>query len=164
MVPMRRRVPLLLLALTLLVAAPARAQRRAGYFVELGGNGGFASLNLDLVPIAHLHTRAGVGLLLWPTIPLTASYLIGSGPNQLEVGGGTTIIFFPPADPNAGALERFVELITIGKGIGTRALMTGVLGYRHEGKSGSMFRVTVTPYFGRGRALVWYGVSLGGRF
>ncbi len=161
---MRRRVPLLLLAVTLLATAPALAQRRAGYYVELGGNGGFASLNLDLVPIGHLHTRAGVGLLLWPTVPLTASYLIGSGPNQLEIGGGATVIFFPPADPNSPALDRFVELITIGKGLGTRAVMTGVFGYRHESRSGSMFRVTVTPYFGRGRALVWFGVSLGGRF
>jgi hypothetical protein len=161
---MRRCVPLSLLVLTLLVPRPAQAQSTMGYFVELGGNGGFASINLDLPLTQRLHARAGGGLLLWPTAPLTVSYLIGSGPNRLEIGGGATVIFFPPENPDSPALERIVSLFTIGQGLGTRALMTGVLGYRHEGPTGSTVRVTFTPYFGKGRMVAWLGVSLGGRF
>ena len=160
------RVMRLLFAAGLLAVVPraAMAQRRLGYYAEVGGNGGFASLNLDLRPAARLHLRAGGGLLLWPTVPLTASYVLGHGNSGLEIGGGATVLFFPPEDPDDPFGQRLAELITFGKGVGTVAFASGVLGYRHEGPTGSLFRVTFTPYYGHGHLLAWGGISFGGAF
>lgn len=146
------------------IARPLAAQHPLGYFAELGGNGGFASLNLDWRAAGHVHMRAGVGMLLWPTSPFTLSYVTGNGRSGLEIGGGATVFYFPPRDPDASPAEQFVELIAIGKGVGTVAAATGILGYRHESARGTVFRATVTPYYRSGKSVIWFGVSLGGAF
>jgi len=154
----------LALILVLCTIQPLQAQHRLGYYVELGGTGGFASFNVDWRVAGHLHLRGGVGDLLWPTAPFTASYVFGGGRSGLEIGGGATVFFFPERDASDSFGEQLTELLTIGKGVGTVALAGALVGYRHEKPSGSIFRVTLTPFVGHDKIAAWLGVSFGGAF
>jgi hypothetical protein len=159
--------------LTLLVAlailstgtTAAAGQHRAHYYVEAGGSAGTASLNLDVRSVARLQLRTGVGLAsLWPAVPLTASYLLGSSHAAFEIGGGATMMFFPPTDPRDPLGDRIVKLLSLGMGAGTQVVPSGILGYRLEQPGGFLLRVTATPFFFHGHTSMWAGVSLGGGF
>lgn len=149
------------LLIALYGAPPVHAQRPAYYFLELGGAGGLASVNLEVNPVAGLRARGGAGLFLWPSLPLMASYTLGSRRHSLEIGAGTTLIMFPASHPT-DADRR--DLFSWGEGDGTLLIGTAALGYRYVSAGGTLFRVTVTPLFGHGDAVMWFGLSLGHAF
>lgn len=144
----------------------AAAQHRAHYFVEAGGNSGSISLNLDVRAFSSVRLRAGAGLLsIWPAFPFTATLTLGRGSHSLEVGGGATVIVFPPKGESSGSLAQdFAELFLLGEGIGTVVVGTGVLGYRHEQPGGFLFRATLTPFIDEGNVTLWGGLTIGGAF
>jgi hypothetical protein len=143
----------------------AAGQHRAHYYLEAGGSAGTASLNVDVRSVARLQLRTGLGLAsIWPAVPLTATYLIGSSRSALEIGGGATMMFFPPTDPKDPIGDRFVKLLAFGAGAGTQVVPSAILGYRLDQPGGFLLRVTATPFLFHGHASMWAGVSLGGGF
>ena len=155
----------MLLALFAGAGANLQAQQRGGYFVEAGGNAGLVSLNLELAPVGPIHFRGGLGLLyIAPSVPVTGTVVIGRGSSALEIGGGATFVFFGGRDSTHTFGEQFVELLVLGKGLGTITVPTGVLGYRHQQAGGFLFRATFTPWIYHGRVLWWGGISIGRTF
>jgi hypothetical protein len=140
--------------------------RAQNVFGELGGNGVFLSLNYDTrfsKKDNGLGGRAGIGFIpgfsfgfgavsTIITFPFGLNYLVGRGPNYLEVGAGATI--------STGAVSLL--------GIGAKA--NGVdfvpsIGYRYQPrKKGFTGRVVISPFIGNEDAQFWAGVSGGIRF
>ncbi|HWA56940.1 MAG TPA: hypothetical protein VG692_06790 [Gemmatimonadales bacterium] len=157
------RIALLLLMFVTTIAA---AQRRppALYF-QAGGEGLGLSANLDVGVTQSLRLRGGAGWF-WTavTVPLTASYLIGSRGSTLEVGGGATILAGPPdRTPNSGLADILTDAVFF-EGVGTKVFAVGILGWRYHPKDGAVIRVTATPFYGNGRAVFFAGASLGFTF
>ena len=156
----------LLLLLLLLLPATAGAQyRKSAFYLEGGGSAGFGSLNLELGLGRQLRIRGGAGLMyVWPTVPVTASVLLGHGANSIEIGGGATFIFTPPDIPSDSPTNDFLEHIFFASGEGTMVMATGILGYRYQPAEGAMIRATATPLVFDGHVQFWFGLSLGYSF
>ncbi len=171
------------LVLTLLIFAvtPAKAQqaqeqlRRNSIFLEVGGNGGFYSLNYDRMLLEaeywRLAGRAGVmyystvsggreeGRSSWLAVPLEVSWLHGRKSHFLELGLGVTPLY--QKYPQEGSVAPESEL---------RLLPVGRLGYRYQQREGGMFyKAGFTPMaqfskernLGHSTLLPWFGLAVG---
>jgi hypothetical protein len=130
------------------------------FFVELLGNGILFSVNYDRRLINNFGLRAGIGYIGTSdvdgsgtsagilTVPVTANFLLGKNGRYFEVGGGATYV--------SGSTDNFD---TSGSGIiGTISFM-----YRRQPQDGGfMWKIGLTPLFGNGGFLpYWGGVGLG---
>ena len=158
----RLRLSFLIPAVLLPIALSGQQPTVAG-FVEFGGSGGFASANLEVAPFRQIRLRGGGGFLwVWPTIPLSGSILMGRGKSKLELGAGGTVIFFPGTDSSHDDFaQRLGDLLFFGKGIGTRVIGAGILGYRYQPDEGAILRFAFTPFVSNGKVAPWGGVSIG---
>lgn len=135
-------------------------------FLELGGNGGFLSLNYDTrfsKSGKGLGARIGVGFIppidaffvVTPTIitiPLGLNYLAGNGPHHLEIGAGITLAT-AKSDLFGDEENAF------------GAAFVPSLGYRYQPRHrGFTARVFASPFIGQGGATFFAGVSGGIRF
>ena len=158
------RIRLLGLAALLVSAVPPlHAQRPAYYFLELGGVGGLASVNVELNPIANLRLRGGAGYFIWPSVPLMASYTIGSPRHSVELGVGTTVVFLS-AFGSRSAHTGPNDLFELNEGSGTLVIGTAMAGYRYTSPKGFLVRVALTPLYAQGKGVMWVGLSLGRAF
>ncbi len=134
-----------------LALAPLTAcgQERTSFFVELLGNGGLYSVNVEqmLTP----RTAARVGAAHWKavnffdggaswtytTVPVLATAFAGRRPHRLEVGAGILA--------GRGRLKDDAGLESYDRK--TIFDLTAALGYRYERPSGGIqFRATLTPF------------------
>ncbi len=161
-----RRVWCVLLLLTLLssqVLAASEAERPVApnsVYSELGGNGGLYSVNYDRRLDDNWVIRVGISWLdlcvfscaQVTTVPLAASYLLGSGNHLFETGLGITP--FMRVRPGEGS-----ELLAYG---------VPMAGYRYQPRRGGFsFRAMATPLVRPGERvpiLPWFGLSFGGSF
>lgn len=151
-------------------AAPAAAQERVppspnSVYVELLGNGLLYSINYDRYMTPHLTGRAGLFVLAASdsdgdgggaviATPLLVNYLFGTGSHHLETGVGVTLA--------AGAIEDLEDEVDDSF---SGAMGTATLGYRYQRPTGGfVFRAGVTPFFGAGGVVPWFGISLGYAF
>jgi len=106
-------------------------QRKHAIYLEVFGNGIFASANYEYRWRKKLALRVGVGFgPLALTTPIMFNYLVGEGPNKLELGFG--IVGIPIADDWA---------------MDTGVFKTGTIGYRyHPIEKGMIIRIGVTPF------------------
>ena len=156
------------LALLLLGPAAASAQERTarnGLYGELGGNGGVWSLNYERFVTDDLSLRLGGGYVnvrdtlgrpvSLMTFPLTVSWLgLRSGNHGLEIGGG---VVFASATVSTGSFGA--------RAFGSRAILTGILGYRYAPLDGGFtLRMAFTPLIGNGDFYASGGLALGGLF
>ncbi|HEY0040872.1 MAG TPA: hypothetical protein VGB71_09430 [Flavisolibacter sp.] len=131
-------------------------------FLEVGGAGGFLSLNYDR-RFSNANNgfggRIGIGIgegqptHMFPdlvlTIPIAVNYLAGQGPHYFEIGAGVTI----------GTSE-----FGIINGKRQSLLFVPSLGYRYQKPiKGFMLRVVASPLIASGVDF-WAGVSFGRRF
>jgi hypothetical protein len=89
------------------------------------------------------------------SIPLTASYLFGSGPLKFELGLGTTFLL-----KDEGKFFRLPEEEE------TFFLLTGIIGLRiFKPEGGFNFKVGLTPFysekFSQNKLRLWGGISFG---
>ena len=148
------RTPLLTAFLLLAVTAsfaqsPLHPIRRNTFFLELGGNAMFYSLNYDRILLSRDKWKLSgrVGALYLPLFqvsnrlmvgaPLEVSYLRGRGKHFLEIGVGGTVTYdtYPLSDTHIRDLA-----------------VMGVfrVGYRHQKPEGGLFyKVGFTPLAGR---------------
>jgi hypothetical protein len=152
---MKNGLPPLLTAFLLLAATLSFAQaplvpvRRNTFFLELGGNGMFYSLNYDRILLNRDQWKLSgrVGVLYLPPFdggnrqmvggPLEISYLRGRGKHFLEIGLGGTAVY----DTYQFAEYRIRDLAVM-----------GVLrvGYRHQKTEGGFFyKAGFTPLAGK---------------
>ncbi len=152
---MRRQLSTLLAIAFLAVGCPCFAQapaapepRRNAVFVELLGNGGLYSLNFERLLTDHLGLRVGFATWTSPlffqgsppdryqTVPVTLSYLLGSGDRKLELGGGVTF--------GNATLDRSSDNP---RDFSFRSV-SAIVGYRAQPRdSGYLFRVGLTPFY-----------------
>lgn len=154
------RALLVIAAAVLCTATPLHAQTdaagapaRNAVYVELLGNGGLFSLNYDRRVGGEAALRIGAGA--WSTddlflgdeattglvtLPVTASWLPGTGNGRPELGGGVLL----------GRRTRD-EPFSDGSTASTFASLTAIVGYRYQPAArGWMFRVAFTPFWGFG--------------
>lgn len=136
---MRIALAALLVLLTLPLAAAE--PRRAVYFEQFG-NAGLYSVNYEREVRPQWMARAGAGA--WSaedifsdnkvqivSVPLTLSYITGTGNHHFESGFGVTV----------GHKHDDVS------GSGAFSSLTGILGYRYQKPEGGfLFRVGATPF------------------
>jgi len=162
------RISILLSLLIIVLSCPAFSQSKPNsIYLELLGNGGFYSVNYDRQFSDDFGARIGfmyvedflfftdVKILL---IPITLNYLIGSGNNKLELGGGPLIGF-------ESGRDSFLGLSEGEKSSGSRIGATATIGYRYQKSDGGfLFRIGFTPLFTSEGILPWAGISLGFSF
>ena len=140
----------LALALLCACAAPAAQPASHAVLVELGGSGGFLSVNYE-VAFGPLALRAGGGYMLFtgPALNATAALRFGG----VEVGGGVLAAPFAPTSPSENTP---VEAAVVA---------TGLAAYRWDmGDSGRFVRLALTPILtGDGEVVPWGGVAVGAR-
>jgi len=125
-------------------AAPAS---RNAVFLELLGNGGVYSINYERMVNDRLGIHLGYGVWSSPlffqgtppnryqSVPVSVSYLFGSGERKLEIGGGVTF--------GRGMFDRGSG----GRDFSFRSL-TAVVGYRSQPRRrGYLFRAGLTPFY-----------------
>ena len=137
---------------------PERTAHNA-LFIELGGNGVAYSVNYERHLMEELTVRAGVGVwgfsfqgsgVFLATIPVTASYLVGSPSHKFELGGGVTGVVYSGNTTGTGAFEQ--------SGI----IGTAIAGYRYNPpQKAFFFKGAFTPLFGSFGFIPSIGVSLG---
>ncbi|MBI1929742.1 hypothetical protein HYR99_36520 [Candidatus Poribacteria bacterium] len=118
------------------------------FYLEGGGNAIIVSINYDRLFGESFAGRVGLGgfeeAIL---VPITISYLLGSGAHKLELGTG---------------------LLFGSEGYESGVIWTGIVGYRYQPKKrGSIFRVGFTPFFDPeelDELLPWIGISFGVAF
>jgi len=152
---------ILLILFLLAGLTPARAGLNNTIYVELGGNGGFYSINYDrlLTTVKKRHSfgiRAGFS---WAPLngtyrnvfffPVTANYLFGAGTKRLEIGVGATTRFL------TDSLRNVDPEVTPAAVIAFRFQQPG---------SGSHFRAGFTPLFFDNKFQPWLGISFGRSF
>jgi hypothetical protein len=135
-------------------AQPTVAQQPAvanNVYLELLGNGGLYSINYERRLTEQLGLRAGIARWTaddwWSdaqttitSLPLGVSFLPGSGTRRIELGAGILV----------GQRQRTGALGSAGQTNGFTSL-TGVVGYRFQpARSGWLFRVGFTPFYGLG--------------
>lgn len=143
-------------------ASPAAANPANSLFLEVGGAGGFYSLNYERFVSPSVSLRGGAGYLwVWPSIPLTATWFVGEGTHRLELGAGAVLFLTPSEDKDdANVLEDLIEDILIAEGRGTQVVGTATAGYRLT--SGRfLLRLAFTPYWKGDEFVPWAGASLG---
>jgi hypothetical protein len=151
-------LPVLLISLNTF----SQTSHASNAFLELGGNGGFLSLNYDRrfsegnngfggrIGLGLGGGEAGhSGIGAVPTLPIGVNYLLGKGQHHLEAGAGVTI---GTSDFGFADDESSVYFVPS-------------LGYRFQshGRSGFLFRLTATPPIGSNTPF-WAGLSFGVRF
>ena len=126
-------------------------------FLEAFGNGGLYSINYDRILYDNISVRAGAMIWdiageEWRSFPLILNYRIYVDNNYFQLGLGTTIFSvsfdfggFADADANG-------------------TVLTGVIGYCFQGKSGINARIAFTPFYADGKILPFGGLSLGYSF
>lgn len=136
---------------------PPRTARNALYF-ELLGSAGIWSVNYARMVDDSVDVRVGFGAFefclfsctTFALMPLTTSYLLGSGSSTFELGGG------------------LVGEVSSDDGSNGTVLGNLLMGYRYQPRAGgTVFRLTFTPLFrfdDGGGALPWLGTSVGGAF
>ncbi|MCX2740232.1 hypothetical protein [Pontibacter anaerobius] len=170
---------MLLFAISFLAFSPAMAQQAEGkrnsFFLELGGNGGFYSLNYDRILMASggwsLAGRMGAmyygtdsggmeaGRSVWLAAPLEVSWLRGRRNHRLELGLGVTPLYQEYPEEGSSQ-EKELRLLPVGR-----------VGYRFQRAEGGMFyKAGFTPMaqfnheeasLGRGVFLPWFGLAVG---
>ena len=135
-------------------------------FVELGGNGGFLSINYDTrfsKTGRGLGARIGIGFIpaidffigetsTILTIPLALNYLAGKGPHYFEAGAGVTYA--------TGRTELFGEEST-----SSGFAFIPSAGYRFQPLSkGITGRAFISPFISEGGSSFFGGISAGYRF
>jgi hypothetical protein len=133
---------------------------RNAFYVELLGNGLLYSLNYDRLFADQISGRVGIMLIGAANdtsaagviaAPILANYLFGRGNSHFEAGIGITLM--------SGAVENVEEIEEEGF---SGAVGTATLGYRYQRPGGGfVFRAGLTPFFGGGGILPWFGLSFG---
>jgi hypothetical protein len=168
---MRKLVALSLCCLALApLAVRADTEERTArntLYVELAGNAGIYSLNYERFFFDDLSFRLGgsymsvgdsagsvSGSAAMMVIPATVSYLgLRSGNHALELGAGVTYVNFS-ASVSSASLDAF--------GSASGVVGTAIIGYRYAPMSGGInFRAALTPLFGNGTFLPWFGLAIG---
>lgn len=121
---------------------------RTNAFLEILGNGGAYSLNIERSFVDRLTFRLGFGA--WSsdnwgagkknfiTIPLTSSFLVGKGKSKLEVGGGFLV-------GNINYRSSFIHTYNFRQTIFN---LTGIIGYRFQpAYGGFLARIGLTPFY-----------------
>ena len=140
---------LLVLGSSCLAQAGAAPIVRNAVYLELLGNGGLYSVNFERMLNDTLALRVGFATWNSPalfydgtppdrftTVPVTVSYLLGSGERKLELGGGVTF----------GRETR--DRSSIHKTSSSFSNLTGIIGYRSQPPGrGYLFRAGVTPFY-----------------
>jgi hypothetical protein len=150
-------------------------------YAELGGNGGFLSLNYDRIFHQHgklkIGGRIGIGInqqksfeYISPMVPIEAFALIGAAKQYMELGLGYSVgrqyrnhLVTPAQDGKQAVYEMQQDPISLG-------LVR--IGYRYQpSKSGMVFRMAFTPILlkeGPGAKgftfSPWGGISIGRNF
>jgi hypothetical protein len=133
------------------------------FYVELGGNGIFYSVNYDRLITPHVAARAGVMLfraednasnsVAVAVAPVVVSYLFGEGNSHFEAGVGV------------GLATASIDHVDFGEDFDQTLYGTGVLGYRYQPRTGGVvFRAGLTPVFNAENFAPWIGVSVGYAF
>jgi len=133
------------------------------FYVELGGNGIFYSVNFDRLLTPHVAARAGLmffraedevsNSVAVVVAPVVVSYLFGEGNSHFEAGLG------------AGLATASIDDVDWDEDFGQTVYGTGVLGYRYQPKTGGVvFRAGLTPVFTSNDFAPWVGVSVGYAF
>ena len=132
---------------------PAEIPTNAAY-AELFGNGVILTLNYERIIDGVVVARFG-GLCLpaqrgpaCPIVPVMIGYLLGTGPNKIELGYGALWVFNQP-----------MQGWTVGQ--------TGTVAWRYQPwRSGFMWKLGWTPIIGVGpgqieSAPIWLGIASG---
>ncbi len=140
---------LLLAATASFAQAPSEPISRNTFFLELGGNGMFYSLNYDRILLNRDTWKLSgrVGALYLPLFgagnrqmvggPVEISYLRGRGRHFLELGLGGTVLYDTYA---LGSNSRINDLAV---------MAVARIGYRHQKPEGGFFyKVGFTPLLG----------------
>lgn len=103
---------------------------------------------------AETNEPVGDGTVSMALLPLTASYLAGSGNHRFEVGAGP-LLGFAGGDFESEAYDF--------SGFGL-AGVTSTFGYRYQPRRGLFFRASLTPFYAADAPQLWGGLSLGYAF
>lgn len=133
------------------------------FYVELGGNGIFYSVNYDRLITPKVAARAGLMFMRAEdevsnsvevaVAPVVVSYLFGEGNSHFEAGLGV------------GLATASIDDVDFGEDFDRTVYGTGVLGYRYQPKAGGVvFRAGLTPVFTTDDFAPWIGVSFGYAF
>lgn len=135
--------------------APFSRKGMNNSFLEIGGNGGFLTLNYERFLTEHIGLRLG-GLVL-PT---------GEGVSYVGTVMGTVLLGKEKLCPEIGLgvmvlAGGYMDIAT--DGVDSFALLgTATIGFRYQPKRrGFLFRFGFTPIFGRSGVLSWVGLSFG---
>ena len=123
-------------------------QSRTNAFLEILGNGGAYSLNVERTIHDQLALRLGFGA--WSsdnwgagkknfiTVPVTGSYLLGKGKSKLELGGGFLL----------GNINYRSSFNTTDDFRQTIFNLTGIIGYRFQpAYGGFLARIGLAPFY-----------------
>lgn len=131
------------------------------FYIELGGNAIIYSFNYERLVSENFSIRGGIGITpvfffineTILAIPLTASYIVGSGPNKFEIGLGTVFVSY-----------QGTEIFDLPENDKSAFVLTGILGYRYfKPRGGFTFRICFTPSFNPSTngLLPYGGISFG---
>jgi hypothetical protein len=133
---------------------------RNAFYIELLGNGLLYSVNYDRLFADQISGRVGLMVIgaandssaaAVIAAPIMANYLFGRGNSHFEAGIGVTVM--------TGAVENVEGIEDEGF---SGAVGTATLGYRYQRPGGGfVFRAGLTPFFGGGGILPWFGLSFG---
>jgi len=160
-----------------LAAAPAPSANNALY-VELGGNGGFYTINYERflrrdasvrvgLMYMSISASAGSGMdsasakVTWTSVPVMFQYLgIAAGSHALELAGGVNMMYMSGNASTFDSTASASGVIPVG---------TATLGYRYSDPTGGfVFRAGYTPLFFVTTEVKdifhWGGASFGYRF
>lgn len=127
-------------------------------FLELFGNGILYSVNYERLLSDNFASRIGYSYmpdLIYSTIPITASYIMGSGSSKAEAGMGITI-----------TTSIFEGVFGKRKEKQTYLLLTGVFGIKYyRPRGGYTVKITFTPFYSPhlkpSRFQLYGGISIG---
>lgn len=162
--------------------APKEALAKNAIYAELGGNGGFYTVNYERFLTEDVSIRAGLMYMsisvsagsgssmasssgTWITVPLLAEYTgIRAGAHALNLGGGMDFMYF---SGNASTFDATAS------SSGILPAATADIGYRYSKPSGGfIFKLTYTPMVFvtaetvsfKDKIQHWGGMSFGWRF
>ena len=162
---------LLLSAVCFLLASSISAQKSKSVFLEVGGNGGLASLNFDSRfnnTEKGLGYRAGFGFIpasynyfdsrpvIW-TVPVGLNYLIGGRRHYLETGLGLTYYFFKGTTSDVWGIHEN------DKGSGIVFIPSAGYRYAPHGKA-FQGRFIISPLVNSSGLSFYWGFSVGYKF
>lgn len=151
-----------LLAAIGLAPGITQAQNRPNAIhLEALGTGLMVSAHYERMLTEQFAVRAGLGFFFavveaGTTFPLMATWLIGEGRNQFEIGAGITIVDLHSVfDDDDDALLGIEDDVVVG---------AGYLGYRFHGEGGFIFRLGFTPLITDDGLKAYGGTSIGFHF